>query len=127
MKLIDIVIDVLESASLPLINKEIYEKVKEHPKIAECEEYNRVKVPISAIARCLTKYTSGTNPIIGIVDEELASFRKYYLNNKNYGFNILREIDLHPFLVKFVKEKFGVYAKTIQATKIIKRTEKSMT
>ncbi|MDR1846803.1 MAG: hypothetical protein LBR17_01630 [Bacteroidales bacterium] len=126
-KIIDLIIDVLEQAELPLVHKTICYRISQHADINKCEEYNRVKVPTSAVARCLTKYTTGTNPIIGIMDEEHASFRKYYLLNKDYNYSILREIDLHPCLVMFIRKKFGVYAKTIQATKIIKRTEKSMT
>ena len=127
MKLIDLLVDVLANATKPLVQSEIYNLVELHSQKTLCTEYMKVKVGASAVARCLTKYTVGTNPTIGIIDDGKASYRRYYLLNSQYGSSILREIDLHPILVKYVFERFGIYAKTIQATKIISKNEKSMT
>lgn len=120
MKLVELIIEALESSDIPLIQKEIFELIENNPKHLKCEEYCRVKVPLSAVARCISKHSVGTNPIIGILSEakDKASFKKFYLQNKNYdGQRIVSEIDLHPYLVKFVFERFNVYSKTINALK----------
>jgi hypothetical protein len=127
MKLIEIIADILAQSTTPLQQNEIYDLVENHQDTYLCTEYLRVKVRKSAIARCLTKYTSGVKPTIGIVDEEKASYKKYYLLNVQTQQNSLKEIDLHPILAQFIYERFGVYSKTIQATKIIKKTQKSLT
>ncbi len=120
MKLIELIIEALESSEVPLIQKEIFEIIENNPKHFKCEEYCRVKVPLSAVARCISKHSVGTNPVIGILSEakDKASFKKFYLQNKNYdGQKIVSEINLHPYLVKFVFERFNVYSKTINALK----------
>jgi len=127
MKLIEIITDILANSLHPLQLNEIYDLVEKHKHLPACTEYLRVKFRKSAVARCLTKYTSGNNPIIGIVNEEQASYKKYYLLRSYLGGNTPKEIDLHPVLVKFLYENFGVFCKTIQATKIIKKTQKTLT
>lgn len=127
MKLIEIIADILAQSPTPLQQNEIYNLVENHQDTYLCTEYLRVKVRKSAIARCLTKHTSGIKPIIGIVDEEKTSYKRYYLLNALKQQNTLKEIDLHPILAKFLFGKLGIYSKTIQATKIIKKTQKSLT
>ncbi len=120
MKLIELIISVLEKVEKPLQQKEIFELCVEHPTYNECNELKRVQVPISAVARCLTKYSSGSNTPIGIVSEskDKVSFKNYFLKSKNYeGLKFFSEADLHPYLVKFAFERFNVYSKTINALK----------
>ena len=120
MKLIELIKDILESSEFPLQQKEIHEAALVHPNYKDCEELERVKVPISAIARALSKNSTGTNPLVGIVSEgkDKVSFKKFYLNSKNYERLItFSEIELHPYLVKFAFERFNVYCKTINALK----------
>jgi hypothetical protein len=79
-----------------------------------CDEFTRVEVQRSAIARQLTRYSSGSNPIIKKIYP-----RKFELINgeiKNYHEN--KEINLHPALVKFAFERFNVFCKTISAVKV---------
>ena len=120
MKLIELIQDILEQSEIPLQQKEIYEAALRHPQYDECEELKRVEVPISAIARALSKNSTGTNPLIGIVSEgkDKVSFKRFYLRSKNNeGIKIFSEIELHPYLVKFAFERFNVYCKTINALK----------
>ncbi|PKQ66866.1 hypothetical protein [Raineya orbicola] len=125
MKLIDLIANVLESSPIPLQQKEIVEKVLSHPWAHDCIELQRVRVPASAVARCLTKHTTGKRPIIGILDEEKASFRKYYLIGQKNALTNLTEADLHPLLSKFLRFK-GIFSKTIQASKIVRKNEKTL-
>jgi hypothetical protein len=120
MKLIDLISDILDNSPTPLLQSEILKFAELHKKFLDCSELQRVKVPISAIARALSKYSVGTNPIIGISSEQKdkVSFKRFYLRSKQYDEVIpLVEIDLHPFLVKFAFERFGIYCKTINALK----------
>lgn len=120
MKIIDLIVDVLNDNSLPLQQNEIFERIQKHSDYLLCHELQRVQVPISAIARTLSKYTVGTNPIIGIMSErrDKVSFKQYFLHSKIYdGVHSLAEIALHPYLVKFAFERFNVYCKTINALK----------
>lgn len=126
MKLIDLIVNVLENSSEPLQHKEIVERVCSHLFAKSCSELQRVKVPASAVARCLTKNTTGVKPILGVIDEDKASFRRYYLLNINDSFQNLKEADLHSILAKFLFTR-GIYAKTIQASKITKKNEKTFT
>ncbi|MCS6795331.1 MAG: hypothetical protein RMJ97_04420 [Raineya sp.] len=125
MRLIELIVKVLEEATHPLQQKEIVERVLSHVSAKDCSELQRVKVPASAIARCITKYSSGVTPILGIADSEKASFKRYYLLNSNHNAINLKEIDLHPILAKYLYNQ-GIYAKTIQASKNIKRGEKTL-
>ncbi|MCZ2299864.1 MAG: hypothetical protein LC134_10345 [Chitinophagales bacterium] len=120
MKLIDLIIDILNKSEVPLQQKEIFEQVKRHPNYKLCDELLRVKVPISAIARTLSKYSVGTNPIVGIHSEskDKVSFKRFFLKSKSYNeIQTLSEIELHPYLVKFAHDRFGVFCKTINALK----------
>ncbi|GAB4486237.1 MAG: hypothetical protein OHK0045_05090 [Raineya sp.] len=127
MELIEIITDILAQSTTPLQQKEIYDLVEKHQNTYLCTKYLGVKERKSAIARCLTKHTSGIKPTIGIVNEEKASYKRYYLLNAQTQQSSLKEIDLHPILAQFLFRRLGVYSKTIQATKIIKRTQKSLT
>jgi len=127
MKIIDLIVDILNNTSYPLLQSEILEAAKAHKDYISCAELQRVKVQISAIARALSKHSVGTNPIIGISSEkkDKASFKRFYLRSKQYnGVSLLAEIDLHPYLVKFAFERFGVYCKTINALKSINTKNK---
>ena len=115
MMLIDLIVDVLYNSTKPLVQSEINKLVDNHQDVNLCSEYLKVKVRGSAIARCLTKNTTGTNPMVGIIEEGKASYKRYYLLNKQYSFPVLSEYALHPILVKFAYERFGIYSKTIQA------------
>ncbi len=120
VRLIDLIVDILENSDNALKQKEIFEFIEKHEKITFCEEFHRVKVPLSALARCLTKNSTGTSPILGIYSEDKVSFQRYYLRNKSYENLLFAEIDLHPYLVKFAFERFNVYCKTINALKTSK-------
>jgi hypothetical protein len=120
MKLIDLIIDILDNSPTPLRQGEILKATEKHKDYLNCGELQRVGTQPSAIARELSKYTIGTQPIIGIFSEmkDKVSFKRYYLMSKQYNeIHLLSEIDLHPFLVKFAFERFGVYCKTINALK----------
>ncbi|MDR1517148.1 MAG: hypothetical protein LBS52_03460 [Dysgonamonadaceae bacterium] len=127
MKLIDLIVEILQHSSTPLLQSEILDAAKAHKDYLNCSELQQVKVQISAIARALSKYSVGTNPIIGISSEkkDKASFKRFFLRCKQYdGVSLLAEIDLHPYLVKFAYERFGVYCKTINALKTINTKNK---
>ena len=120
MRLIDLIVDVLNESVHPLQQNEIFERIKINPNYPFCDELQRVKVQISALARMLSKYSVGTNPIIGIHSEkkDKVSFKKFYLKSKTYeGVHSLSELELHPYLVKFAFERFNVFCKTINALK----------
>lgn len=120
MQTIDLIIDILDAASSPLQQKEICNLALAHPNYSSCFELVRVKFPCSAIARTLSKHSVGTNPTIGIYSEkkDKSSFKKFYLQSKEYkDIHTLAEIDLHPYLVKFVYERYNIYSKTINALK----------
>jgi hypothetical protein len=77
-------------------------------------------VPRSAIARQLTKYSSGSKPVIKKVEA-----RRFQLINDDIPQEtLLKEFDLHPVLVKFAFNRFNVYCKTINAVKIKNRGNK---
>ena len=56
MKLVELIIDILEKSEIPLTQGEILSIAEKHEKYYECEELQKVQVPLSAVARCLTKY-----------------------------------------------------------------------
>jgi len=127
MKLIDLIVDILNNSEKPLQQNEIFDLAKKHIFYPQCSELLRVKVPISAVARTLSKYSVGTNPIIGIYSEkrDKVSFKRFYLKTKIYeGVHSLSELELHPYLVKFAYERFNVYCKTINALKSINTKSK---
>ena len=120
MRLIDLIIEAFKKSKQPLTQGDILRLVKKNPKRLNCEEFNRVDVPRSAIARQLTKYSSGSKPIL-----QKVKARKFKLLNKKIPQEtLLKEIDLHPTLVKFAFERFNVHCKTINAVKIKKRGNK---
>ncbi|MDI9365816.1 MAG: hypothetical protein QM541_12750 [Flavobacterium sp.] len=120
MKLIDLIVNILSNSDTPLQQSEIFEAAQIHSEYFRCIELQRVQVPISAIARTLSKYSVGSNPIIGIYSEkrDKVSFKRFYLRSKTYeGVHSLSELDLHPYLVKFAFARFNIYCKTINALK----------
>jgi len=120
MKLIDLIIEALKKSNIPLAQGDILGQIENNPKHKSCEEFTRVAVPRSAIARQLTKYSSGAKPVIKKVGA-----RKFELITDDVPEEtLLREYDLHPVLVKFVFDRFNVYSKTINALKVKNRGNK---
>lgn len=127
MKVIELIIDILDNSSHPLTQGEILALAEQHEKYGECEKLHEVAVPLSAIARCLTKYSGGSNPVFGIADEGRAkkSRKHFFLKTKNIPeAMVIPESSLHPYLVKFANERFGVYSKTINALKTANKKDK---
>ena len=127
MKLVELIIDILDESKEPLKQGEILELAQKHKRYAECEELHKVKVPLSAVARCLTKYSSGSKPIFGVYDEGKfkRSQKRFFLKSKHIPeATIIPESSLHPYLVKFARERFRVYCKTINALKVSKKKDK---
>lgn len=127
MELIELVIDILDKSETPLQQGEILERAKAHRNFKDCETLQKVQVPLSAVARCLTKYSSGSNPVLGIYDEgrQKKSQKRFFLRTKDIPeVSVVHESFLHPYLVKFAKERFGVYSKTINALKVAKKKDK---
>ncbi len=127
MEIIELVIDILEHSEVPLKQGEILALAEKHPGYSLCNKLHTVQVPLSAIARCLTKYSGGSNPIIGIYNEGKSkrSQKRFFLRTKDIPeVSKVSEISLHPYLVKFAKERFGVYCKTINALKVSKKKDK---
>ena len=97
VKLIDLILVALANKQKSLTQGEILAVIKKNPKSIDCDELNRVDVPLSAVARQLTKYSSGSSPVL-----IKTSARKYQIRNKNIPYQTqLREIDLHPALASF--------------------------
>lgn len=127
MKLVELVIDILEKSEVPLKQGEILSLAEKHPAYKHCDELHNVQVPLSAVARCLTKYSGGSNPVFGIYFEgrDKQSQKRFFLKTKNIPeVKTIPESSLHPYLVKFAKERFNVYCKTINAFKFIKKRDK---
>jgi hypothetical protein len=127
MKLVELVIDILEQSVKPLKQGEILALAEQHHSYAICNELQQVQVPLSAVARCLTQYSSGSNPIFGIAFEgkHKRSQKRFFLKTKDIPeVKTISESELHPFLVKFVNERFNVYCKTINAMKVLKKKDK---
>lgn len=127
MKLVELVIDILEKSEAPLKQGEILSLAEKHPAYKHCDELHNVQVPLSAVARCLTKYSGGSNPVFGIYFEgrDKQSQKRFFLKTKNIPeVKTIPESSLHPYLVKFAKERFNVYCKTINAFKFIKKRDK---
>jgi len=120
MRLIELIIEVLKNAENPLTQGDILEMIEKNPKHEKCEEYYRVAVPRSAVARQLTKYSSGSKPII----RKVAARRFSLITDDVPQETLLKEFDLHPVLVKFAFERFNVYCKTINAVKVKTRGNK---
>jgi hypothetical protein len=127
MKLVYLIIDVLKNSELPLKQGEILALTQKHPRYRECVEIQKVQVPLSAVARCLTKYSSGTKPIFGIFFEgrNKVSQRKFYVRTQDVPeVSIFQESALHPILARFAYSRFGVHCKTINALKVAKKKDK---
>lgn len=120
VRLIDLIIEALKKSKKPLTQGEILALVEKNPKRLDCEEFTRVAVPRSAIARQLTRYSSGANPVLQKLQP-----RKFRLFSESVPQEtLMKEFDLHPFLVKFALERFNVFCKTINAVKIKQRGNK---
>lgn len=120
MRLIDLITEALKKSNKPLTQGDILELIEKNPKRFNCEEFTRVEVPRSAIARQLSRYSSGSKPLLQKI--QARKFRligKKILNEK-----LFKEIDLHPILTKFAFERFNVLCKTISAVKIKTRGNK---
>lgn len=127
MKLVELIIDILEESLVPLKQGEILVLAEMHSAYENCSELHRVDVPLSAVARCLTKYSSGTNPVFGVADEGKVkrSQKRFFLKTKDIPeVKDIPESSLHPYLVKFAHERFNVYSKTINALKVAKKKDK---
>jgi len=125
MQLIEIVTDILKNTQKPLQLREIKYAVKNHKEYLNCKEIHNVKEKSAAVSRCLSKYSTGSSPIIGVLLEETNKAKKFYLrNNANSQVLTIPELELHPYLVKFVNKRFNVFSKTINAGKILKRIDK---
>lgn len=120
MRLINLIIEALKNTNDSLTQGEILDLIEKNPKHKFCEEFARVTVPRSAVARQLTKYSSGSKPIIKKVEA-----RRFQLVDDNIPQEtLLKEFDLHPILVKFVFDRFNVHSKTINAVKVKTRGNK---
>lgn len=127
MKLVELIIDILEKSESPLKQGEILSLAEAHPAYKQCDELHNVQVPLSAVARCLTKYSGGSSPVFGIYFEgrDKQSQKRFFLRTKNIPeVKTIPESSLHPYLVKFAKARFNVYCKTINALKFTKKRDK---
>ncbi len=127
MKLVDVIIDILEHSESPLKQGEILSLAEKHLDYSECIELQRVDVPLSAVARCLTKYSGGSKPVFGIHFEgkHKQTQKRFFLKTKDIPeVKNIPESSLHPYLVKFVNKRFNVYCKTINALKVLKKKDK---
>ncbi|KKQ76421.1 MAG: hypothetical protein US99_C0072G0002 [Candidatus Daviesbacteria bacterium GW2011_GWF2_38_6] len=127
MKLVELIMEVLENSESPLKQGEILSSIQKHFKYNDCKEIKKVQVPLSAVARCLTKYSGGSNPVFGIYFEgkPKISQKRFFLKTKNIPeVKIIPESTLHPYLVKFVYGRFNVFCKTINALKTAKQKDK---
>lgn len=127
MKLVELIIDILENSVAPLKQGEILTAAEKHRNYTQCAELLKVQVPLSAVARCLTKYSGGSNPVFGVFFEgkNKKSQKRFFLRSKNIPeVKIIPESFLHPYLVKFVHQRFNVYCKTINALKVLKKKDK---
>jgi hypothetical protein len=127
MTLIELIVNILEASATPLKNDEIYRNAMTHSQVSSCEELNRVEVPKSAIARCLSRNSRGSNPVLGVLDEgkDKISFKRFFLRHKIYPhINLTSESDLHHLLALFVDARFNVLTKTINASKSVPKKDK---
>ena len=125
--MVELIIDILEESLVPLKQGKILQLAENHPAYEYCGELHRVEVPLSAVARCLTKYSSGSNPVFGVADEGKVkkSQKRFFLKTKNIPeVKNIPESSLHPYLVKFAHERFNVYSKTINSLKVAKKKDK---
>ena len=125
MQLLNLIIAVLKISNKPLKQGEIFELIKKHPEYSTCGDIQKVKVPLSAVARCLSKYSGGSEPLFGISDARKQSQKSFFLKSGRLKeIKIIPESDLHPYLAKFARTRFNVFSKTINALKVLKRKDK---
>ncbi len=126
MELIELIIKVLNASDKPLMQGEILERVQALPESSKCDAM-KLKVPLSAVARCLTKYSGGSKPVLGIYNEgkiKQSNKRFYVRTSEIPEVSLVTEADLHPYLVQFAKARFNAYCKTINAVKVSKKKDK---
>lgn len=127
MKLVQLIIDILDKSKIPLKQGEILASAEKHYGYKKCLELQKVQVPLSAVARCLTKYSSGGNPVFGVFFEgkDKQSQKRFFLKTKNLPeVKNIPESSLHPYLATFASKRFNVYCKTINALKVAKKKDK---
>jgi len=127
MKLVNLIIDILEKSYVPLKQGEILALAEKYHSYKDCIELQKVQVPLSAVARCLTKYSGGSKPVFGIYFEgrDKKSQKRFFLKTKDIPeVKNIPESSLHPYLVQFAHERFNVYCKTINALKVLKKKDK---
>ena len=69
MQLVELIIDILEHSETPLKQGEILAIAEQHKNFSQCAELHKVQVPYSAVARCLTNYSGGSEPVFGVAFE----------------------------------------------------------
>lgn len=122
VKLIDLILKALVNKQKSLTQGEILEKIKKNPESKNCDELNRVNVPLSAVARQLTKYSSGSSPVLVKIFA-----RRFQIRNTLVPYQTqLKEIDFHPALASFAFSRFNVYCKTVNALKVNKQRNNSI-
>jgi hypothetical protein len=125
MTLLEIIIDILNNSEAPLKLGDIRCELKKHKNYLNCIELQNVKEEAAAVSRCLSKYSTGSSPIIGVLLEETNKAKKFYIiNNSHKKILTIPELELHPYLVKFANKRFNVFSKTINAVKILKKINK---
>jgi hypothetical protein len=125
MTLLEIIVDILNYSKKPLKLGDIRSEIKKHKDYLNCTELQNIKEEAAAVSRCLSKFSAGSFPIIGVLLEETNKAKKFYLiRDSNYKILTIPELELHPYLVKFVNKRFNVFSKTINAVKVLKRINK---
>jgi hypothetical protein len=126
MTLLEIIVDILNNnKQTPLKLREIRDKIKKHKEYENCYELHNVKEEAAAVSRCLSKYSTGSSAIIGVLLEGTNKAKRFYLRDtSNNKILTIPELELHPYLVKFANKRFNVFSKTINAVKILKKINK---
>jgi len=88
MQLIEIVTDILKNTQKPLQLREIKYAVRDHKEYLNCKEIHNVKEESAAVSRCLSKYSTGSSPIIGVLLEETNKAKKFLFKKKCKQSNI---------------------------------------
>src|SRR3989339_1652482 len=111
MKLVELIMEVLENSESPLKQGEILSSIQKHFKYNDCKEIKKVQVPLSAVARCLTKYSGGSNPVFGIYFEgrDKKSQKRFFLKTKDIPeVKNIPESSLHPYFYRFVETSSSI-------------------
>ena len=111
MKLINLIIDILEKSEVPLKQGEILALAEKHPAYMDCIELQKVQVPLSAVARCLTKYSGGSKPVFGVYFEgrDKKSQKRFFLKTKDIPeVKNIPESSLHPYFYRFVETSSSI-------------------